>query len=139
MSDWVKVGTGYSDRSQQVPFKQIIAWQEQVFVMSNLLYYGHHQPVLSDRDYDATVDFLERHFDDTSKSFRYRFTKGQLKVEAHGTKARDGEMENALAWVERVNRHKSRSKRYAFVVENSIRRGDDPAQRLDRLTFWRLV
>lgn len=74
---------GYSDISQQSSLQSIVAWQEDMFWFSNVLYYSHDKNVLSDSSYDEIVLFLEKHYDLCSEELKKIAKKGSLKVSAY--------------------------------------------------------
>ena len=59
---WIRTANnGYSDTSQVVPWKEMLEWQETMYMYSCYLYYELDNPKLSDDSFDATVKIGRAH------------------------------------------------------------------------------
>ena len=91
---------GYSDRNQQVSWKDIVAWQEKMFFYSCYLYYVSDNPKLSDNDFDSIVRILENNYDVLSERIKHVCDKGKIKETAYlfAHDLTEQEIKEALEW-----------------------------------------
>jgi NAD-dependent DNA ligase len=91
---------GYSDTTQQMPWKDIIQWQVDMFFYSCYLYYVLDDPKLSDESFDRIVDILEANFDDLPERITYVCGPKQIKANAHlfAHDLTEQEINSAVEW-----------------------------------------
>lgn len=84
INDWEKTdNNGYSDRTQQVPWSEMLQWQIDMFFYSCYLYYVKDDPKLSDEHFDKIVDILEKHYGELPERITHVCGPGQIKATAH--------------------------------------------------------
>lgn len=100
-ADWERTENGgMSDRTQQVPWSDMLQWQVDMFFYSCYLYYVADDPKLDDAGFDRIVDILERNYDDLPERIRYVCGPGQIKATAHlfAHDLTEQEIKDALEW-----------------------------------------
>ena len=100
-ADWDRTENGgYSDRTQQVSWSDMLQWQVDMFFYSCYLYYVKDDPKLSDESFDSIVNLLERHYDSLPERITHVCGPGQIKATAHlfAHDLSDEEIKAAIEW-----------------------------------------
>lgn len=101
MSNWVRTeNNGYSDRTQQVSWSDMLQWQIDMFFYSCYLYYVMDEPKLSDEHFDRIVTILEKHYNELPDRIKHVCGPGEIKATAHlfAHDLTDEEKNAAIEW-----------------------------------------
>ena len=101
MMAWVRTEFGgMSDTDQQVPWKDILQWQVDMFFYSCYLYYVLDNPKLNDASFDRIIEILEQYYHDLPERIKHVCGPGQIKATAHlfAHDLTEGEIASALEW-----------------------------------------
>ena len=101
MANWIRTENGgFSDTEQQVPWKDILQWQVDMFFYSCYLYYVKDNPKLDDAGFDRIIEILEQYYEDLPDRIKHTCGPGQIKATSHlfAHDLTEQEISSALKW-----------------------------------------